>query len=425
MHGPPHLVPDADADAAGPPDVEGDAGWDAPDAPYPAFGYTVPQVSAYGETPVISNAVFVPIVFPGEGLATEIDAFMQAVGPSSYWSTIGNEYGVEAASATALITEPSAPPANVTDEDIQAFLTQAIETDPRLLALGANLDAGIQPANPNAAPPSNAVYVVFYPSSTTITTGSLGASCDGFGGYHSSFQLANGAIAVYAVIPRCTNFNDTSGIDFVTTATSHELIEACTDPSPISPAFEGTDTNHFVWSLTLGSGEVGDMCSFLLDANVHPSEPALAPFLVQRIWSNASAAAGNDPCVPKGAGESAYFNSIPVGTEVPFTDQGQSYQTLGTKIPVGQSAMVTLDLVSNGPSPPWDVQLLDYGAAYDNPPILDLKIVGASSGTNGQTVTVQITPLQAGPASLLGISPYFIYSTAGDVSSFWVGAVTN
>jgi len=36
---------------------------------------------------------------------------------------------------------------------------------------------------------------------------------------------------VYAVLPRCATFNTLSGLDSLTTALSHELVEAVTDPS--------------------------------------------------------------------------------------------------------------------------------------------------------------------------------------------------
>ncbi len=401
----------------------GDAGA-VPDAPYPGFPFEAPQVTDDG-APVLASPLFVPVVFAGDTLAPQIETFLSALGPSAYWSTIGAEYGVGPAVSGPLVVESAAAPSDIADPAIQTFLANAIATDPRFGALGPATDAGAQPGDPDAAPPASVVYVLFYPTGTTITAGALGTGCVSFGGYHSSFALANGAMVTYAVVPRCASFNGVSGLDFVTVSASHELIEAATDPVPMLPAYRGTDLDHVLWELVLGDGEVADMCAFLPDSNVHPAEPALSAFLVQRSWSDHAAAAGDDPCVPA-TGEGAYFNSVPAATSVPFVEDGQTYQTLGTQIAVGQTATVTLDLVSNGPTDgPWTVQLLDYGAAYDNPTILDLKVLGASSGENGQTVDVQITPLQPGPAGLFGIAPYFIYSTRGGVSTFWIGAVVN
>ena len=416
----------ASSDASPPPDGSSLDAAPPIDAPYPAFslGARAPQVTNNG-APVLANALFVPIVFTGDGLASEIDAFMSAVGPSDYWSTIGSEYGVGAGASSPLIVEAMSPSANITDAEVQQFLAASIATDPRFGALGLSADAGVQPSNPNAVPPAEAVYVVFYPTGTTISAGALGESCEAFGGYHSSFALGNGAKVAYAVIPRCTSFNGLMGEDFVTSATSHELIEAATDPDPYVPAYQGTDGDHFVWTLILGDGEVADMCAFLPDANVHPSEASLTAFLVQRSWSNKGAQAGQDPCVPT-AGEPFYFNTLPLTTQVSFVDQGQSYQTLGTQVAVGQTTTVTLNLASSGSTNgPWTVELEDYGEAFGGSEVLDLKLLGRSSGSNGQTLTLQITALEAASSSLSGIAPYFIYSKLGSVSTMWVGAVTN
>jgi len=376
---------------------------------------------------IVAHASFVPVVFAGETLGPSIGAFMAAVGGSTYWATIGTEYGVGPATSTPLVVDSYAPASAITDSSIQAWLANAIATDPRFLAVGSSPDAGLQPADPNAVPPEGTVYVLFYPAGVTINDGA-GVSCVAFGGYHYNFNLGNGATVIYAVVPRCPGFDELNGIDEVTAIASHELIEATTDPqSYTSPGWVGTDTDHFVWQLVLGNGEVGDMCSFLPEAFVYPTDADLSSYLVQRIWSNQAALAGQDPCVPA-TGETAYWNSIPETTEVPFVDQGTTYQTLGTQIPVGSTATVTLDLFSTASSGgPWTVYLLDYGAAYDNPTILDIQAVGAAEGQNGNKVQFTIKPLSAGPASLLGISPYFIYSenAAQTESGFWVGAVVN
>jgi len=417
----------APTDASLPPDGPSlDAGPPV-DAPYPAFslGARAPQVTNNG-APVLASALFVPIMFAGDSLTSQIDVFVSAVGPSDYWATIGSEYGVgPATSSPVIVEEMSSPGTNVTDAEVQQFLAVSIATDPRFGALGLPADAGVQTSNPSAVPPAEAVYVVFYPTGTTISAGALGESCEAFGGYHSSFALGNGAKVAYAVIPRCASFNGLTGKDFVTSATSHELIEAATDPDPYVPAYQGTDGDHFVWTLVLGDGEVADLCASLLDANVHPTEASLSSFLVQRSWSNQGAQAGQDPCVPT-AGEPSYFNTLPTTTQISFVDQGQSYQTLGTQVAVGQTATVTLDLASSGPTAgPWTVDLEDYGEAFGGSEVLGLKLLGRSSGSNGQTLTLQITAVQAASPSLFGIAPYFVYSKLGTVSTMWVGAVTN
>jgi hypothetical protein len=416
---------DASLRDAGEVEGGGDGGVDTGmTVPYPAFDPTAPQVVDNGGL-VLANANFVPVVFAGETLTAPIASFMSAIGSSQYWATIGMEYGVGPATSSPLIVDTYAPGAQTTDADIQTWLAQAIATDPRFLALGVSPDAGTQAPDPNAVPPPGTVYVLFYPDGTAISDAS-GSSCTAFGGYHYTLTLGNGATVVYAVIPRCTDFAGLSGIDDVTAVTSHELIESATDPETYtSPGYVGTDVDHFIWELVVGNGEVGDMCSFLPDAWIYPAEPALSSYLVQRIWSNENAAAGLDPCVPA-TNEVTYFNAVPEATLVSFVDQGMSYQTLGNQIAVGQAGTLTLDLFSHASTDgAWTVTLLDYGKAFGNPTVLEISPLGATTGVNGQKVQFQITPLSAGTATLFGMSPYFIYSTQGSVSSFAVGVITN
>jgi hypothetical protein len=394
-----------------------DGGSDAPapdDAPYPAFQLAVPKVIDYGG-PRLTSGVFVPILFPNDPLATPIQSFMAAIGGSVYWSTVTSEYGVGPATSTAPIVEATAPADNITDPEIQMWLAQQIASDPRFATPDAGAaDGGI----------TQYAYVLFYPEATTITSTGLGESCVGYGGYHYSFALPSGETAVYAVIPRCAMFNGLTGLDALTATLSHELIESATDPDPFHPALLGTDLQHYAWELVLGDGEVGDMCSFVPTADFKPAEAALSAFTVQRTWSNNAATAGLDPCVPP-VGEPVYFSTVPAVGELTFEAQGQPYMTLGTTIPLGQTAIVTLDLASTGPIAPWSVQLEDYGAAFDNPAGLDLQIVGASSGGNGTELQVQVKTLTVGSANLYGLLPYFIYSNQGNAWTFWVGVVGN
>ena len=95
------------------------------------------------------------------------------------------------------------------------------------------------------------------------------------------------------------------GVDLTTFMASHEMVEASTDP--FGTAYAQTDLDHIAWAYFFGS-EVGDMCAFHAGAAITPSDIG---FAVQRTWSNAAAAAFEDPCVP---GESSpLFLAAPVG----------------------------------------------------------------------------------------------------------------
>ncbi len=77
-------------------------------------------------------------------------------------------------------------------------------------------------------------------------------SCTDFGGYHTSTVVPDAGAIAYAVIPVCPGFvpNQTDE-DVVTGATSHELIEASTDPFGTMPAYAQADQNHEVWDMVL------------------------------------------------------------------------------------------------------------------------------------------------------------------------------
>src|SRR5262249_45674790 len=75
-------------------------------------------------------------------------------------------------------------------------------------------------------------------------------------------------------------------------------------------------------------------------------------FMVQRIWSNAQAAAWHDPCVPALPGP--YFNTQPIvgGTrpgDYPFT-----FNT-GASVPPGGKVTIPVRLFADGPMPEWQL----------------------------------------------------------------------
>ena len=283
---------------------------------------------------MLSNPLFVPVVFPGETLTASIQTFMSSLGGSQYWATVGAEYGVGPATSTDVVVEGVAPPTSLTDTQNPGVARERHRDRPSL-PRARRPHAGVQPGNPDASPPPDVAYVLFYPAGVSIDAAGLGMSCTAFGGYHYDFTLPNGATVVYAVIPRCASFNQLSGIDFVTTATSHEL--SSRRPTPTSPR---TPASSARTSITSSGSRAGQRrgrrrARSSRTPTSHPNEPGLGAFLVQRIWSNKAAAAGNDPCVPA-LNETAYFNSVPVTPEIPLVDQGQTYQTLGIQIPSGR-----------------------------------------------------------------------------------------
>jgi hypothetical protein len=362
--------------------------------------------------PILKTPNLVAITFDGDTLRDQIEDFASKLGKSQYWSSVISEYGVgEMKSTNVHIAQ--APAKAVNDMDIQKFLQDNVKVGGLL-----------------GAPDSNAIYTFFYPAGTTITQGfgqDVGTGCSDFGGYHDEVTVGAAKIA-YAVIPRCDSFppapaHSLSGIDFVTTAASHESAEASTDPFPQSqPAFAGTDDADLVWSFMTG-GENGDMCAGIDEFWVKPADLG---YTVQRLWSNKAALASHDPCVPAPA--TPYFNAAFAGADsisVPDpSGQGPAIVTKGVKLAVGESKTIVLDLYSDQPTGDWTIAAID--AAAEGPPgpgapptVLDFKL-DKTSGKDGDKVQLTVT-LKSAPQG--GIEPFIIQSTMGGVNNVWFGLV--
>ena len=319
-----------------------------------------PTVVSEGGT-VLTAPKVVPIFFSGDSaMQTQVEAFLGQLTTSPYWTSISKEYGVGALSLGASIVSTDTPP--VTDDALQAWITSHVGMD--------------WPAEDG-----NTIYSVFLPAGVTLTA-SFGASCMAFGGYHE--ENASGAI-VYALLPRC---DDT--IDTLTLALSHELLEASTDPHPnTAPAYNVVDNDDVIWEVTPG-GELGDMCEYADGVR----QRLVGNFLVQRTWSNQSAAAGHDPCVPAMA--APYVEAVPLVTDITVDfGGGQVIPTRGLSIPIGTTKVVEVDLYSDAPAADWTVEALDVGATYLGHPELSVAL-DKPTGGNGSKMQLTITRNVAG-----------------------------
>jgi hypothetical protein len=379
---------------------------------YPAPHPAPPYVETYGG-PVLASPRIVPVFFSNDDptMVTELKDFVSKVGATKYWAANTTEYGVGPATGAPPVDLTEAAPAKIDDTQVQSWLAGKLNGD--------------DPAWP--ATDENTVYVLHYPAGTTITAddgmGGLAKSCQSFGGYHSNITLddAHGAQNVaYAVVPRCGNFDMFTGIDAVTGAESHELLEAVTDPYPqVNPAYGSCDEAHLYWLFALGGGETGDMCAQLPGAFNQFDE---LPYVVQRSWSNQSANAGHDPCVPALPG-SVYFNAAPVlSDDITVNYQGQPLHMKGVKIPVGETKTIEVDLFSEADTGgPWNVQVVDYGSFTGQPSTLDLSL-DRDSGQNGEKLHLTITATDASPYKF---APFFLISEQNGQQNFWIGMVGN
>ncbi len=392
--------------------IDGDQPDSGPSTTYPAFAIDAPQVVTIGG-PVLTTPKVQPVFFPGFSFATQMTDFASKIGASSYWAPL-TEYKVGALVSAAPITLTNAdtPPAQLTDAQIQDWLRTRWD--------GTHPEFG-------TAPDSNAVYTLYYPTSTTIylsggPTGDGGVpdgggnfggskSCSSFGGYHSNIVVGQAEVA-YAVIPQCPTFGNLTGVDVVSSTSSHELSEAATDPFPqTQAAYTQVDDNHLEWMFFLGGGEIGDMCAQFPTSFYVPTD---FKYVVQRNWSNAAAKAGHDPCVPAPPSP-AYFNTMPV-----FADSIATHNatTKGIDVPVGQSKTLELDLFSdNGEPGPWTVSAQVIARNGTAPVTLTFD---QTTGQNGDklNLTVQSTGALTSSSKTAAL---VITSTLGARENLWIG----
>ena len=449
------VAPPADAGTPGDADAA-----DAPVYPYPAKApVDPPQVMTLGG-PVMTAPKIVPIFFandPDKTTQMSVADFVSKVGHTNFWKAVTTEYGVGAATGLTpiVLTAEDNPPAMLDDSAIEPWLAAKLNSN--------------DPAWPK--PDGNTLYALFYPATTTITLGGdagapgndagpdagsddaaaadggtpdtgtappadaggvdgggppgggVETSCVYFGGYHQNIQLDQNhdfLDVAYAVLPRCPGYDGLSALDTLTSAASHEFLEAATDPFPVdTPAYYTADYANFYWASFLGGGEIGDMCAqFQSSFTKFPDMPL---YEVQRSWSNKAAKAGQEPCVPALAGE-VYFNTVPVMTLVPTSYEGMTVTAWGAQIAMGASKTIPLNLFSTAPtSGPWTVSATDTAAAAGRPAELAFTF-DKTTGQNGDTIQMTVKVVAA---SKRNRETFIVQSQLGTQTNIWLGIVVN
>jgi hypothetical protein len=150
--------------------------------------------------------------------------------------------------------------------------------------LAAQIRAGKLPAFD-----ANTVFMVHFPPGVTITSDGA-SSCQegGFCAYHSAFRIRGQRLA-YGVIPDMgagsgcdSGCGKGSTLDLVTSVSSHELVEATTDPE----VGLATDLAAPLAWYDPNGGEIGDLCN-AKQARVRMGN---ATWTIQKQWSNAARA---------------------------------------------------------------------------------------------------------------------------------------
>ncbi len=364
-------APDASDDA--PPPVD----HGKPSTTYPAYKADMPAIIRNGGS-VLSAPVIVPVVWETDPNLAQIDSFIDQIGTTSYWHAVVSEYGVANATVGGHVHIPvnagNPLPATITESALESLVDQSVGT------------TGWPAAT------SQTIYIVFPHPSIAVTGRGGAAACTLHGGYHTVTRSRG---VIYALALPCTT-NSANALVRVTATASHELGEAATDPSPVSGYF-GFDNNHVAWSLFQRfQVENGDSCEFLKDAEYKEAAPFA--FQVQRLWSNASAALGHNPCVPAGAA-GPYFGVVPTALETVSTPiGGRTVMTKGINIPVGQTKTFAVGFFSEAATAPFSVHVAEAftpNVTGAMSPSLTLSI-DKTTGQNGEIAYVTVTVNKAG-----------------------------
>jgi hypothetical protein len=177
-------------------------------------------------------------------------------------------------------------------------------------------------------------------------------------------------------------------------------------------------------------GELGDMCEVYhgqagkgggQGKNEESDSTDLPGYVVQRQWSNASAAAGHNPCVP--VPNAPYFNVTPQNLqEITLDAAGKSAfhtsQTRGIAIDSGATGTVNLGFYSDQPMAAWTIRaelggpFLKYAASATPWATVTL---GTTTGANGATTTLTIKVNSVAPAtSQSGPTGYGVVTIVSD-----------
>jgi hypothetical protein len=443
-------------DAGGNGDAEA-SGADASGNVYPAFTVDAPQIEK-NQGAVIANPVIVTVTWPGDTNASTWEAFGDGIGASSYWAATTAPYGVGPATSGpsnhVRMTQPL--PASVSFYDLENFViaaVQAAESDGGAPNSGSpdgsSPDAGVPDASladagvpdgslpdagvsdgsmPEAAAPnpswplptldgtgqSQTIYSLFIAPSTTETDPGSGTSfCDlGGYGYHDAVTVGATSVA-FTVVLACPKQQNTADLE---ESASHEDIEAATNPNVSSTTvmgYKGFDAMHAAWDIYTGyNDELADACENWADS--YYQESPSFPYWVQRSWSNTSALAGHDPCVPAPAGPYHGMTLFPLQESTVMVDQsslgGPASNTQAFKATLGQPLTFQVGYFSDGNALPWTI-------AYDFPSAL--FNVGRFVSNGRATVAIDKTSGQNGDQANVTVTV-----TAKGASGFHVMAIT-
>jgi MYXO-CTERM domain-containing protein len=218
--------------------------------------------------PMINNVkIFLIFYSPGYQYKDQLVKFYTAITQSAYVDMLQeydnkSGYKVRRGSYLGVFEDMNKNPSSITTVHPQTYLS------------------GLITAKKVPAPDDNTLYMMYFPSNIDpdMPGQGGGSSCvkgGGFCAYHSSY--ASGSQNVYfGVMPDtpddCTPGCGPSGFTGLTDVSSHEMIEAMTDPD--------VGQNDVAW-YDDNNGEIGDICATGSDETA-----VVDTWTVQKEWSN-------------------------------------------------------------------------------------------------------------------------------------------
>jgi hypothetical protein len=343
---------------------------------YPSFTPEMAKVVSQGGA-LLTAPKIVTVTWMGDPNAATYEAFGDAIGTSDYWKAL-SEYGIGAATSGASrhVRIPDAPPTSMTTDLLDSYVAMQV----------ANAATSGWPAND-----PNTVYMIYLPQQTVLDASDPTAGCDAEQGFHDETGMGAVQHIVYAVTIQQCQAGDATIVASETQTASHELVEAATDPhTQTDLAYVAFDDDHYAFDQwAMQQDEVADACENYDPRDIYEQTTAF-PYSIQRYWSNASAAAGHNPCVPHPL--EPYYNVTPLD-EVPIAinDKSHKLTSKGFEIPVGTTGTVHLGFYSDAPVDDWQMNVFE-GDSIDPVTTKHLAIsIDKTSGKNGDVATVSIT----------------------------------
>lgn len=338
----------------------------------PAFKPDVGQIVSAGGK-LIAAPRLVTVTWDGDPNRAALEDFGDKLTVSGYWKSTTAEYGIgQGTSGAANHLHLAGAPPGRDPSDISAYLRAQ-------LAAAAPTDGGAPSGWP--VPDDSTTYVVYIPRSAKMNPSTTKHSELTVGSMHVPYVLVDegGAVA------------GQSDVDFATAGAGHEIAEVATNPHlSTDPAFGEFDALHLAWKALSQDNEIGDICELYPDAEYRGAGDL--PYNLQRLWSNKSAAAGLNPCVP--APSEPYYNVAPLGLENVSVFMGAAVSPVsgyGYQVPIGGNKAIKLGFFSSLPSAAWTITATE-GNWFSPASNKRLTIVvDKGTGNNGDVGQITVT----------------------------------